>query len=1187
MRLKHLDIVGFKSFCDRAAVSFPGGISAVVGPNGCGKSNIIDALRWVMGEQSAKQLRGKSMEDVIFAGTRGKAPLNMAEVTLTLANDNGTGPVEFKDCSEISITRRQYRSGERAYLINRQPCRLKDILNIFMGSGMGARSYAIIQQGNIGAITDAGPDERRIYLEEAAGITRFKARKQEALGKVAATGQNLARLEDILSEIRRQMTTLQRQAKKAAQYKAYRDRIRILDLHLSLRHHDELAARISELEGLIQGQRDADQDHCTALRQIDAAVADIKFQQEKKSQAVNDQKQRRFSLQREVDRLETEASHLREEIVRLDAEIAAAAEMRDDLVTRHRSMVEEMRQMEQALASQSERATVLDAAIEAQRRESEDLCRQQADTGAALARANTELMRLVSQEARYRNIQQTAAGNRDQLQRRLRRLDEERALAEARVAELDTAHGAQQEALEALRVARATAEQAIAACHEDLEAHNRRLAEQVRRAQTLEIEHDKLRTRHGALKKMKDNLEWYRDGVRAVMQAKNDPDGTDGFSGAIVGVLAELITPEPEFAMATEAILGEALQYVVVQTPEAARAAVAYLRRREAGRCGFIPLSSLKPPPAARAAAVGERLLDHVRVRQGTEAAAEALLGDVRLTADLEAADGQEGLPRVTADGDSVTGRGLIFGGSAEGLSGILAKKQELNAVADQLARAAAELEAAKQVRADLEDQGRRLQQDLQRRTIEKQDIVEDALQAEKALYRAGEELRHARRHLDTLVLEQEQLKGEETDADTETSRCEKILADTAARVRAQQAEVARLTAAGEDLAARVAAFDRRIMDLKLERTAVGTGLENSRQTLQRLQSFHQDASGRLERLEQEMAAKAERRDAAGARLGDGQATLAQRYDQVKILDAAIDAQHAELAAIETRLQARDRQVAEIQQQRNQALEKIRELEMDLNRQQVRQEAVLQRLAENYALDLATARAECRSAAAPADITVLETELEDLRRRIAAITDVHLGAIAEYEQLKARHDFLENQRADLVKALEDLNQVIRKINKVSQTRFLETLSQVNEKMQEVFPRLFEGGTARLVMTDPDAPLETGVEFLIHPPGKKLTRMSLLSGGEKAMAAIAFIFSIFLIKPASFCLLDEIDAPLDDANVTRFNNLLRLIGEKSQIVMITHNKRSMEFADTLMGVTMPQKGISKIVSVNLQKTAQAA
>jgi chromosome segregation protein len=384
-----------------------------------------------------------------------------------------------------------------------------------------------------------------------------------------------------------------------------------------------------------------------------------------------------------------------------------------------------------------------------------------------------------------------------------------------------------------------------------------------------------------------------------------------------------------------------------------------------------------------------------------------------------------------------------------------------------------------------------------------------------------------------------------------------------------------------------VAAFDRRIMDLKLERTAVGTGLENSRRTLQRLQNFHQEASGRLERLEREMAAKAERHDAAGARLGEIQAILAQRYDQVKTLDAAIDAQHAELASIETRLQARDRQVAEIQQQRNQALEKIRELEMDLNRRQVRQEAVLQRLAENYALDLAAARVECRSEAAPADRTVLETELEDLRRRIAAITDVHLGAIAEYEQLKARHDFLEDQRADLVKALEDLNQVIRKINKVSQTRFLETLSQVNEKMQEVFPRLFEGGTARLVMTDPDAPLETGVEFLIHPPGKKLTRMSLLSGGEKAMAAIAFIFSIFLIKPASFCLLDEIDAPLDDANVTRFNNLLRLIGEKSQIVMITHNKRSMEFADTLMGVTMPQKGISKIVSVNLQKTARAA
>ncbi len=1189
MRLKHLDIVGFKSFCDQAAVTFPSGISAVVGPNGCGKSNIIDALRWVMGEQSAKQLRGKSMEDVIFAGSRGKAPLNLAEVTLTLANDNGSAPVEFRDCSEISITRRQYRSGERAYFINRQPCRLKDILNVFMGSGMGARSYAIIQQGNIGAITDAGPDERRIYIEEAAGITRFKARKQEALSKVAATEQNLNRLNDILSEIHRQMTALQRQAKKAAQYKAYRDRIRALDLRLSLRQHDELAARVGALEALIQSQRDADQGHDNALRQIDVAVAEIRFEQEKKNQAINEQKQCRFVFQREADRLETEAAHLREEIVRLDAEIASAGELRDDILARNQSMTREIDEVQQALASQGERAAGLDETIEAQRRASEELRRRQAESAKALAEANADLMRLVGQEARYRNIQQTAASNRDQIQRRLRRLDEEAALAALKVAALDEAHASGQKDLEGLRVAAAEAGEAIADGHKELEAHNRILADQVRRTQLLDREHDKLRTRHGALKKMEDNLEWYRDGVRAVMQAKNDPDARDaGFGDAIVGILADLIAPEPEFAVATEAVLGEALQYVVVQTPEAARAAVAYLRHRQAGRCGFIPLSGLAPPDAISPSGVGERLLEHIRVREGFEAAAEALMGDVRVIADLDgSAAAHQGLPRVTPTGDSLTARGLIFGGSAVGLSGILAKKQEIAAIADQLARVAADLDQAHRAQRDLEERSRGLQQDVQRRTVEKQRIAEEMLQAEKAVYRVGEELRHARRHSETLSLEQEQLQGEELDADAETSRCEKMLSDTAARVRAQQAEVARLTAAGEGLAARVADFDRRIMDLKIERAAVTTGLENSRQTLRRLKSFHQDASERLARLEQEMAAKTDRRRDARKRLGDGEGGLAERYERIKTLDAAIDAHHAELAAIEDRLRDRDRQATELQQQRSRALEKIRELEMELGRQQVRQEAVLQRLSENYALDLAAARVECRSEEAPADAAALEEELEDLRRKIAAITDVHLGAIAEYEQLKERHDFLDAQRADLVKALEDLNQVIRKINKVSQARFLETLEQVNEKMLEVFPRLFEGGAARLEMTDANAPLETGVEFLIHPPGKKLTRMSLLSGGEKAMAAIAFIFSIFLIKPASFCLLDEIDAPLDDANVTRFNNLLRLIGEKSQIVMITHNKRSMEFADTLLGVTMPRKGISKIVSVNLQKTARAA
>jgi chromosome segregation protein len=1197
MRLKKLEIIGFKSFHDKASVDFPPGISAVVGPNGCGKSNIIDALRWVMGEQSAKQLRGKSMEDVIFAGTRGKQPLNMAEVTLTLANDNGSAPVEFKDFSEISITRRQYRSGERTYLINRQPCRLKDVFNVFLGSGMGAKSYAVIQQGNIGAITDAGPEERRVFIEEAAGITRFKSRKQEALNKVQSTEQNLLRLDDILSEIQRQMGGLQRQAKKAALYRKYQARIRLLDLTLILHQHETLTEQVVETETLLAAQRDADQGHATALHQIDAAVARIKFERAGAEAKIHDQKQKCFELQRTVDRLESDLAHRREEIARLSREIEAMVAARGDIAAKNEAMLVEIQQVQSSLEAKRQKAQALQAAMEAERQASETLRRQQAETTTALEQAHGRLMELVAQEARHRNIQQTVTGNRENLQRRLRRLDEETALSSAKAEELATAEASAQIDRDQLQADLSAAAKRITSLHETLDAHNRCLAEQVREVQTIEFERGKLRTRYGALKKMEDNLEWYRDGVRTVMQAAKRDATRDGWQERIGGVLADTLTPEAPYTVATEAILGETLQYVLVPSPTEAMAAVEYLHDAKGGRCGFIPLSALQTERAPERPPHHDRLLDHVHVRPGFETAAEALLGNIYLAPDLKTAwSGKETGPTqatmVTPEGDTITAQGLMAGGGGRSVSGILAKKQELREIEARMAEQDQRLNQAQTGQKELEQNGRTHQQALQRETVAKQRLADEALQAEKTLYRIGEESRHARRHLEVLTLEQEQLRGEESDAEAQLSQCEQAVMEIAGKVRAQQQAVTRLSADGDACALQLKDFDQRIVELKLERTAVDAGLDNARQTLARLRGFHQDGCQRLDQIEQDLAAKAKQRRDAEAQIQEGGEALETYYRDLEQLAASIAAHENELKAIQDRMAVRDAEISLLQDQRTAVIEKIRILEMDLSRAQVRRDLLVQRLAENYQKDLAAATAECRQAEDQKAIKALtseaiETELEGLRLRISAIVDVNLGAIKEYEQLKERHDFLSAQRTDLVKALDDLHKVIRKINQVTQERFTQTLVEVNDRMQEVFPRLFEGGTGRLIMTEPDNPLETGVEFLIHPPGKKLTRMSLLSGGEKAMAAIAFIFSIFMIKPASFCLLDEIDAPLDDANVLRYNDLLRLIGENSQIVMITHNKRSMEFADTLFGVTMPQKGISKIVSVNLQKTARAA
>ena len=346
MKLKKLEITGFKSFCDKASIDFPEGVSAIVGPNGCGKSNIVDALRWVMGEQSVKQLRGKSMEDVIFAGASGKPPLNMAEVTLTLTNDNGSAPEELKDFTEIMLSRRLYRSGESGYFLNKQPCRLKDIYNVFLGSGLGTKSYSIIQQGNIGAIIDAGPEERRYFIEEAAGTTRYKNRKTEALRKVESTNQNLLRVSDIITEISRQMASLNRQARKAERYKRYRSRADKLDVHLSLLKYYEFSQQIAETDRLMKEFKDADIEHVARIKKLDAAVEEIKLQRTQKNNEISAQKTRKVDLQRRIDRLENDTSHLKQEIDRLTAESSALQSAQEDLEYKNERIGSEIEQAE-------------------------------------------------------------------------------------------------------------------------------------------------------------------------------------------------------------------------------------------------------------------------------------------------------------------------------------------------------------------------------------------------------------------------------------------------------------------------------------------------------------------------------------------------------------------------------------------------------------------------------------------------------------------------------------------------------------------------------------------------------------------------------------------------------------------------------------------------------------------------
>jgi chromosome segregation protein len=1142
-----------------------------------------------MGEQSVRQLRGKAMEDVIFAGTSGIPMMNMAEVSLTLINDNGSAPEALRDFSEIMLTRRIYRSGESAYLINKQPCRLKDIHNVFMGSGMGARSYALIQQGNIGAITEAGPEERRGFIEEAAGTTRYKASKTEALRKLEATRQDMLRLTDILSEVSRQMKSLERQVQKAERYRNTQKKIRRLDIHLSLQAFDRLDMDICRLQALLSeaGKRnDACQSECSRL---EAAMAETRSRHAHLHDVLADVQTRQFECRRQIDKLENDMAHGRQEIQRLASEIETLETTRSELEEKTASFDQEIGELEQQADQARKDVEAFDVTLESEKTAYQTHQARLGELKKSRDAAHARLLDLTSREARHQHAYQHACTSLETLKRRLKRADEEELAARKALIESETAEKAAQDDCQYYKdeVIRLTAD--AESLKQKIHTLRQALTLQAKTTQALDLEKNRMASRYGALKKMADNFEWYHTGVQTVMKAASQPSGSDApeLTG-IIGPVADIVNTAPDHEAALAAAMGESLQYLLTADVLSALQAITYLKDRQAGRCGFVPLDAVTPPAEVKDIPANG-LIHHIDVRPEYQSVAESLIGHVVLADNLEDAirmhaDSVSDHAVVTPDGQMVSARKMLIGGSSDAASGILVKKNELAALDADIRRVTQELDAAVQTQSALEADVRQEESRLQVCAAEKQAAVQEEMAAEKHAYKAQETLKQARRRLETAQLEQENLGGEDADMEAEVARNQTLLEQIRRETAAVQTEISETADAIQTLTQETEAANQRWMECRLQRTTLNAELENARGTLERLKKFREDAARRMAEISRNIEKNHRKRSDGAVRIHTDEETLQQAKERILGLEETLRNRQAEYDTLEQEMTDTGTRLDDIHQKRNKEMEEIRRIELDLSRLSLNHEHIQTRLTETYHLPFLEIRREAASIA-PSDnepsLEEMEDELNRLRARIAGIGDVNLEAISEYDALKARFEFLEAQRVDLEKAMDDLHKLIQKINRITQERFMETFHAINEKIQEIFPRLFAGGSAQLVLTNPDKPLETGVEFLIQPPGKKLTRISLLSGGEKAMSAIAFIFSIFLIKPAAFCLMDEIDAPLDESNVFRFNDLLKMIGQNSQIVMITHNKHSMSFADTLLGITMEKKGVSKVVSVNLE------
>ena len=1180
MQVKRLEINGFKSFGDRCVVDFPQSMCAVVGPNGCGKSNVVDAVRWVLGEQSARLLRGKAMEDVIFNGAEGRSPQGMAEVSLVFENNGSLTHPQFSELTEIMISRRLYRSGDSEYLINKMPCRLKDIQHLLMDTGLGNRAYAIIEQGRVAAFIEAKPEERRLWVEEAAGITRYKNQKKVSLRKMQQTRENMDRLMDIMTEVETQMRRLERQAKKAESYQKLRKRIKDLDLNISSFEYQELCESL--------------QDACA---ESDAVGAQLLLANQR------------------VTGLETELETVKVQLISAEQDIAYAGEIRFQtrdgiqkaeneitLVTRESQSLSQLTQRQvserDSISQRLEQTKQELARAEAKGRQAAEALDQQSD---ALEMANEAVSacqsRLRSLESRVDLCKQalvdhlsqtTQVKNRlsdlgryfGELMRRKEGLMERRTEFEDELGELSERKDDASMRLDDLQYQLGDTEDEL----DEIGLKRQEVSERVRRHTTEEREATRRRHQLSAsldsLSASLASYDWAQDGVRQTLEAAEK--GQLGIK--IKGLVADHLRVSPGAEPLVEAALGPELQALVVADGQAAKALARWAQEKNLSALKVVALDSL-PANTAQTPREGQALSELARPLPGYESLA-GLLGGIGVSGDLDsawdsAAQLEPGQSLVSRTGQRMSLPGVLHISRPQGETSVLTRKNKLAKMKMELEQADQALNQITLGREKAENLLAGLDERVSLLKSTRQEQERQVLQQEKELIRLEESHGAKLRALEGISLDAEEVDGELGRVREEQARLKTELDEFDQRHPSLEEDLA---GTQEELTeARLTLENEREKEaeFRLAQAALASQAQHAAQEVTRLSQEAAEGGARVEILDSEILEARRKVSSLRQRHTDQEAKLGQLYLDLERQETTYNQakeRHTESQVRVNDLEASLKEARAIQRQVESQSQKLdltkQQLELKLNH-------VCQQVMERCRVDLSSEH-QSYLPTEKFDFESARGRLDKLRQQLVKMGPVNLEAITEHEALTERHEFLSGQKADLDASLADLSSAVRKINKTSRARFKETLAKVNQSMTEVFPVLFTGGSATLELDPNVDPLEAGLHLMVDLPGKKLRNLEALSGGEKALSAVAVLFALFLIRPAPLCILDEVDAPLDEANVGRFHDLLRRLAEHSQIVMITHSRRTMEVMDTLYGVTMEEKGVSKIMSVNLKQ-----
>lgn len=1177
MRLKSLKVFGFKTFAEATTLDFVDGTTAVVGPNGSGKSNLVDAIRWVLGEQSSRSLRSQKMEDVIFAGNNTRKPLGMTEVSLTFDNTERVLPLDF---AEVQITRRAYRVGESEFYINREAVRLRDVHELLMGTGLGPGSYAIVSQGQIDSILSSKPTERRALFEETAGIGKFLARKHEALRRLEATEQNAIRVNDLIAELERRVPELDTQVRRAKRYRKLTARVRDLEILAFLRASSTRRTERERVAAELAQHEDRRAAAAARAAQLGARIATLR--------------ESLYTLELELDGHRADAQTARADLARLEADLAAAVARRDGLerqagaVVADRDRVESERvTLREAIDSLEERLAPLTAQTEASRARELAASAAVADARGALDAVYQELRAVEALAAERAANEAERRAQIHSARADIERLEREHADAvaerDAHAAQADEARArfGEREVLIARYEAEATAQRERArVAREHGEAVATRVADLQRRHREIAAEIAGAESRLHTIEELEAALEGHAHGTKSVVEASHR-----GLLRGLHGVVSNLISTDERYARALDIAFGAGLSNVIAETSEDAEAAVAYLRERELGRATFLPLDTLAQREG--------RELGNLRDRPGVIGYAHTLVraepryrgivaflvgrilvvDELRTGITLTRGEGfRDSI--VTLDGDQIMGGGAITGGRFRKERSILARRAQAETLKQRIPELRAQLETVQR-------DGVAAKAELDAASAERDEATKLANDAEVAL-------QDVRTQLQGLVVEIERLDAALATAAARITTLAGTRDDVHSRLHALErvaddhVDLSEQRTALEDT---LAAARARIAAVEAEQSEVAAAASALREAIAALSAEHDGAVTRLGLLDADAVRAGAAReamlrelDALRARAGELQATLGAARERVAVADATVDdaRKRREANADEAAQREADERVAQSQDREATAAGESG------RRRLAEIDAELGMLQQTFAQNPATAEEQrdvlARYAGEPSEIV---DELPRLREELTRLqANVNLNAEADRDELVERERFLREQMDDLHRARETLLATIAEIETSCQVQFNETFDAVKTKFAEVFEQLFPGGQAEMWQTNPDNLSETGIEIAVQPPGKKMTALAALSGGERAMTASALIFALIAVKPSPFYLLDEVDAALDDANVERLSTKIRDVSATAQMLIVTHNKKTMELAQRLYGVTMQEPGVSSIVSVTL-------